>query len=284
MSDSVAIRLNLALGDSIMKKKDIFESEILQSKISPWVNSYSSGSVIRTHSHPELQILYTNYGDMRVSSDIINCHVTPSQVAIIPPGIEHEIQVEREAEMATIYIGNLELEDKKQNGLTALPASPMLKQLIIRTIARTQDKNFKPQDNIYLLGLLFEEIDSTANTLNITSLPDDKRVCSICQKILSDPLKKVTLAELARPAGASPRTINRIFQRHYGTTFEQWRKRIKLSWAERKIQAGHSVSEVACELGYATTSSFSYAFKRSTGRSPTSLLYVTGPDYKKSTT
>lgn len=258
-----------------MNNKYISESDILKSKISPWVSDYSKGSSIRTHSHSELQILYVSYGEMQVNSDAMICCVNPGQVAVISPEVDHEIMVVKKSEMASIYIGGLGFEHKSKCGLTMLPVSPMLKQLIMRTAVLSQDRDFNPQENIYLLGMLFSEIKFASNELGVADLPDDKRARSICKKVLNDPLKKVTLEAFSEHAGASPRTINRIFQRHYGMTFEQWRKKVKLGWAENKIQAGLSVSEVALELGYSTTSSFSYAFKKSTGRTPTSLLSLT---------
>lgn len=255
-----------------MTERDTFESNILKSRISPWVHSYPGGSTIATHSHLGLQVLYAQHGDMCVNSETASCLANPSQVVLVPSRIEHEIKIGRQAEMATIYIENPEWEKGISRDMVSFPASPMLKQLIARTITLSQKKDFKPQDNIYLLGMLLLELETTRNDLHTPSLPDDKRALFICKEILKNPLNSAGLSELSNLAGASPRTINRIFQKHYGMTFHQWRTQIKLRWAEKKIQAGQSISEIACELGYASTSAFSYSFKKSTGKSPTSLL------------
>jgi AraC-like DNA-binding protein len=73
---------------------------------------------------------------------------------------------------------------------------------------------------------------------------------------------------VARKAGASPRTLERLFRNETGMTFSQWKTRLLLIEAIERLARGASVTEVALDLGYSTTSSFVYMFRSNMGVSP----------------
>lgn len=51
-------------------------------------------------------------------------------------------------------------------------------------------------------------------------------------------------------------------------TFTQWRTRLLLIEAIERLTHGATVTEVALDLGYSTTSSFVYMFRSNLGVSP----------------
>ena len=77
-----------------------------------------------------------------------------------------------------------------------------------------------------------------------------------------------SIVALARKAGASLRTLERCFVAETGASVGDWRRRVRLFHALRLLEGGASVTEVALEVGYASTSAFSHAFARQFGRSP----------------
>ena len=78
-----------------------------------------------------------------------------------------------------------------------------------------------------------------------------------------------TLGELARLQNQSPRTLDRQLQRE-GHRFLQLSKRIRHEKAcELLLTSTQSVSQIALQLGYKETASFSRAFRREAGCSPT---------------
>jgi AraC-like DNA-binding protein len=56
-------------------------------------------------------------------------------------------------------------------------------------------------------------------------LPLDKRLRVLCEALLEAPDDTRTLADWARAAGASERTLARLFERELGTDFGQWPSR-----------------------------------------------------------
>jgi AraC-like DNA-binding protein len=73
---------------------------------------------------------------------------------------------------------------------------------------------------------------------------------------------------LCEQAGASPRTIERIFRREVGLSFESWRRQFRLMKAIELLAGGCTVKEVAFEIGYRQPSAFVQVFRRTLGATP----------------
>jgi AraC-like DNA-binding protein len=81
--------------------------------------------------------------------------------------------------------------------------------------------------------------------------------------------ESVPLAKLAADAGLSSWYFCRAFKQSAGLSPHQWMQQKRLDLA-RKLLADHSrsLTSIALDLGYASLSHFSAAFKRATGMSP----------------
>ena len=75
-------------------------------------------------------------------------------------------------------------------------------------------------------------------------------------------------------AGASPRSLARLFQAELGMSFTAWRQQARLLEALRRLGDGEPVTTVALDLGYATPSAFTYMFRRALGVPPSRFLAV----------
>ena len=84
----------------------------------------------------------------------------------------------------------------------------------------------------------------------------------------ADPADPTTVEQWARRLGLSPRHFSRLFKAETGVTFSTWRALHHVEHALVMLAAGHTVTRVAMDLGYASTSSFIEMFKRHTGRTP----------------
>jgi AraC-like DNA-binding protein len=91
---------------------------------------------------------------------------------------------------------------------------------------------------------------------------------ALCEAVLDDPTRHARLDDWAREAGASTRTVARLFRQELGTGFAQWRQQVllakALTLAARKLPMGR----IASELGYASPSAFSAMVRRSVGAPP----------------
>ena len=73
---------------------------------------------------------------------------------------------------------------------------------------------------------------------------------------------------MAKQVAASPRTLERLFQKETGMTFGRWRQQLRLLHALRLLAAGRPVSAIALEVGYDSPSAFIAMFKRTLGTTP----------------
>ena len=86
--------------------------------------------------------------------------------------------------------------------------------------------------------------------------------------MLDEPTRWATLDDWARQAGASPRTVARLFRSELGTTFLQWRQQVLLAQALTLAARKLPMASIAAELGYASASAFTAMVKRTLGAPP----------------
>lgn len=90
---------------------------------------------------------------------------------------------------------------------------------------------------------------------------------TIACTLLHDPSDQTTLEEWAVRLHTSTKTLQRDFVRQFGTSYSQWRSRIRLEAAEVLLQTT-SVTEVAHLVGYSSVPAFVTAFSREYGYTP----------------
>ncbi len=99
---------------------------------------------------------------------------------------------------------------------------------------------------------------------------NDARLAPVLRMMHADPARAWTLNELAATASMSRAAFAAYFNKVAGIApmryLTEWRMRL----AQRTLEAGRvPLARLAESLGYASESAFSHAFKRVTGRSPT---------------
>jgi AraC-like DNA-binding protein len=99
-------------------------------------------------------------------------------------------------------------------------------------------------------------------------MPRDRRLLAITEHLGADPADKRPLGVWARTAGASPRTLARLFRRETGLGFAAWRQQARLLRALERLAAGDAVTTVALELGYEGPSAFITMFRSRLGATP----------------
>jgi len=102
--------------------------------------------------------------------------------------------------------------------------------------------------------------------------PAEPRLRRVTQALLANPGDRRSLAAWARWAGASPRTLARLFLRETGLSFGAWRQRARLLQAVARLATGQAVTTVALDVGYDSPSAFIAAFRRQFGTTPRRYL------------
>jgi AraC-like DNA-binding protein len=86
--------------------------------------------------------------------------------------------------------------------------------------------------------------------------------------LIADPADPRDLDGYAATAGASVRTLARLFRAETGMSFQQWRRQLRMTEALARIARGIPPARVAAAVGYASIPAFGAAFRETFGITP----------------
>ena len=196
----------------------------------------------------------------------------PARAVWIPAHVDHAINnPNSSAAFRSVYVDQPHA-GRMGDTCRVLRVTDLLRQLIVRAadIAPNYDED-SPDGR--LMRVLFDQIlDLREDEPLHLPMPMDPRLKRIAGQLLNDPADRRPLAELAKNAGSSERTIARLFVSETGLSFGDWRRRLCLIQAVERLVGGEPVTSVALEMGYESPSAFIAMFRRTLGSSPTAYL------------
>jgi AraC-like DNA-binding protein/mannose-6-phosphate isomerase-like protein (cupin superfamily) len=240
---------------------------------------------IQPHSHPWAQVAIAVSGVARITAGHATYLVPAWRAVWIPPLVEHVVTVVEAAELRTLYIhqppqrvGPAVPRAQQAAWLQCrvLEVSALLRELVLQ-MDTAMDKNGPggtPPGPDFLarerrLGeLALDELRRAAPVRLGIELPQDKRLRALCEAVLAAPTQHATLEAWAAAAGASARTVARLFRSELGTSFGPWRQQVLLAHALTLAAQGRPMGLIAAELGYASASAFTAMVRRSVGAPP----------------
>jgi AraC-like DNA-binding protein len=231
--------------------------------------TYYDGFHIRPHRHLWGQLIYAGSGVMRVRAGGMLWIVPPARAVWVPAGSEHEIHGLGAFAMRTLYFPS-EMISKLPGECCVLEVTPLLRELVLELVEQCPIDETE-ETSMRLATVTIDRI-AEARTLPLQlPLPCDPRALRLCEALRDEPWSAASLGELARVAGASPRTIQRLFLAETGMAFSQWRQRLRLLHGATALGAGKSVTVAGLEAGYSGTSAFIAAFRKHFGFTPSRL-------------
>jgi AraC-like DNA-binding protein len=228
------------------------------------------------HHHFRAQLVYAVAGVMTVSTCEGTWVVPPQQAVWVPPGVRHEVGSAAALAMRTLYIHPVATEGLPRT-CCVVTVPPLLKELILT--AATLAERYSPDGpEARLMAVIPDRLRSLEPEPLHLPLPADRRLRAITDALTGQPADGRSLADWARTAGASERTLARLFRRETGMTFGAWRQRLRLLSAVSRLAEGQSVTSVAYDLGYESPSAFVAMFRRELGASPGRYLRAARKD------
>lgn len=238
--------------------------------------SFKSGDTVERHSHSTGQLIYAVSGIMELRTNDKIWRIPPQRGLWMPKEIEHEMTALSDVELRTVYLRDDETTPEISAEQQVISVNPLLRELILRglDIADSQDAIAFKSLILSLVRMELQELvlDGILKSRWELPLPADldKRLSKLCEAIIEDPGSKMTLDEWAKSVGASTRTLSRLFQSEFGTSFNSWRQQVRISSAMLQIDQGKQITTIAGDLGYETLTAFSQMFKKATGKTPSS--------------
>jgi AraC-like DNA-binding protein len=232
----------------------------------PLAMQVSNAGCAAAHAHPRGQLIYADRGVMRVICRRDIWVVPPSQAVWVPPGIKHEVYFPGDVSLRNLFV-----DPSATAGLpaacTVIRVSPLLRELILKAVAIGDD--CLPQSpGFRLMQVILDELRQAEPTPLHLPMARDERLLRVLEALLENPGDSRSLGDWADLAGASPRTLARLFVRETGLTFGAWRKRLLLQAAVDRLGRGDQVTRIAFDLGYQSLSAFIEMFRQSLGASP----------------
>jgi AraC-like DNA-binding protein len=231
-----------------------------------WGGHYSNGDEIPPHTHPRAQLLYAVEGVMRVITPSSVWTIPSHRALWVPPNVEHHCFMMSELDMRTLYLSP-ELTLALGSECRAISVSGLLRELILGLLQEPAEYPI-PGRGEHLVALILMEIDRATTQAVEIPWPQDRRLQRVCQLVMDAPGADRTIEELADIAGASARTLIRLFPKETGLKYHQWVQQVQLAEALCRLGRGESIARIANVLGYSSPSAFSAMFKRNFGVTP----------------
>lgn len=221
------------------------------------------------HTHDCAQLTLALEGVIRVNAMDSSWIVPPQRAIWTAPNVEHSLTVIEAARLRPVYVTSL-LDPFPGEPCKVLEVSPLLRELIMAL--EQEDPEVQTRRSQLICNLILDELPRLATRPIRVPMPRDKRLKGLCDALLSDPGATLTLEEWAGKAGASERTLARLFEKELGMSFGQWRQQARLAHAAPMITGGMPLSQVADALGYSSQSAFTAMFRKTFGCPPTEFF------------
>ncbi len=144
---------------------------------------------------------------------------------------------------------------------------PLLRQLILHTMALGMLRRDVPEHRRLVAFLLDQVRGLPAAPLELP-MPRDERALRVATRLRDSPGTASTLTQVGREAGASRRTLERLFLKETGMSLGRWRQQARLLHAMRLLARGQGVTAAALEVGHESVSAFIGAFSGALGTTP----------------
>jgi AraC-like DNA-binding protein/mannose-6-phosphate isomerase-like protein (cupin superfamily) len=219
-----------------------------------------------SHSHARAHIILCEEGALWVAATEGTWLVPSGQAIWIPPAVHHEVYSHGAVSAKVLFV-----DDSSAGVMPAragtVRVSALLGALVNRAVEYGNDYGVD-EPAARLARVALDELATMEVAPLLLPISRDPRLARVMKWLIDEPASPQSLEELARRSGASTRTMARLFRDETGMTFTQWRTRLVLIESIDRLTRGASVTDVAADLGYATTSSFVFMFRTNLGVSP----------------
>jgi AraC-like DNA-binding protein len=226
---------------------------------------------IAWHRHQRGQIISVIKGTIRVNTHAGTWVVPRNRAVWIPPDMEHCATYSRVCRLRTIFPDATVSTNFPRSRCIELYLDSLSRELL--NVAVQFDWDLHPShSDMRLAELLIERMPHLDQPALRVPEGRDPRVMRVMQLLRDAPDDDRTLAQLSREAGATERTMARLFIRDTAMSFSEWRRQYRLMLALEQIAEGVPITIVAHNLGYDSAGNFSTMFRKFFRRAPSEFF------------
>ncbi len=232
-------------------------------------STYPDGHVVATHAHQRIQLMYAVSGILQLETKFGTWIVPPGFAVWIPAGVLHQLRTIN-VQTHSLYFRNSAFEQPPPE-CRVIEVSPLLKELISAAMKVPLLYAQGSRDELLMKMLLREAGIQAVAPLHLP-MPRDAPLAKLCHAFFKSPTQVSTPADWAAQLHISERTFYRRFVANTGMTFIAWRQQACVFVALSRLSLGASITSIALDMGYESSSAFSTMFKKSMGVPP--MLYM----------
>jgi AraC-like DNA-binding protein len=218
------------------------------------------------HTHEWHQLVHAISGVLAVTVEGSCFAIAPEQAVWIPVGMRHRVGSLLGSEFRSLWIARnaaFGLADTS----TLFRVSPLLRALIIEA-TEIQENEGASRYAERVTGLILDQLRRAEPLPAALPWPRRGALVAVCDALYANPADPRGADDWGTMLGMSARTLARRFEDEVGMSLRTWRRRLRLFKAVELLTGDLSVTEIALELGYGSTSAFVYAFRTEMGHSP----------------
>lgn len=218
------------------------------------------------HSHSWGEFVYSYSGVMEINLADHHYLAPPQYGFWLPPDIEHQGLNRHEAYHCSLYVSRA-LCANLPDTTCALTLSPLLRAMLehLRQKETISDPSMEHQRFLQVVVDLLAQAPRVGSYLPWSV---DPQLGPVLTHLQDHPGDNRSLAEFARLAGTTERTLIRRCQAELGISFSEWKQRLRVLKAMPLLEANETVEIISTRLGYGNASAFIAMFKRMTGTTP----------------
>jgi AraC-like DNA-binding protein len=195
--------------------------------------------------------------------------VPPGSAIWVPPDIDHRSSYSESASLVNVHIEASEAA-RLPDRCTPVVASDLLRELAREVASVSEGGTTDAATQLpWILELIVYQVKNQPGGAGLF-VPNgtDPRLRRVTARLRADPGCAETIDQLASDAGASVRTLSRLFVEETGMSVRRWREHLRMVVAVDRLTRGRSIVDTALSLGYSSASSFTALFTRLLGVPP----------------
>lgn len=262
-------------------RQEIVQSNIPQLPVRSHTGVYQNDSQCNLHMHEDIELLYVKNGPFYCTVDDRTYEMAEGDTVFINSRIPHETSGKRGTSVILVQFKPerfTEAGDSRiirysishaagQESRIAVLHDPELGQAVVDVnregFSELEANSFFVRSAIYrILGILYRN-HHIVNPEALLSSRDAQRLMPALRYINENYPEDITLASISAQIGFEESYTCRLFRSAIGTTFTEYLNFVRIYQAERLLtHTDKSILEIACEVGFSSSSYFTRVFRR----------------------
>ncbi|MBZ5602216.1 MAG: AraC family transcriptional regulator, partial [Acidobacteriia bacterium] len=180
-------------------------------RIRTFAVTLGSGTIIPPHSDAWDQLIYASRGVMSVHTDtgswVVPCH----RAVWVPARMHYSVEMSGTVSMRTLYISAGLSKALPRTTCCTVNVSPLLRELILHAVKLAPLYRQIPEQR-HLISVILDQLQASPTIPLQLTTPTDPRAARIAALLRENPGDDRPLEKIAKHAGASPRSIERLFR------------------------------------------------------------------------